>query len=1222
MKFNLTIDKKAEAVIDGRICVNCGKCAEICPTEAIDEYRRAVYCMFPDCRTEAAEYADAAAAGNSDANGADGAEHDGVNAAANGDENGTVAAEGRTAEAESRVSGPETGTDNRTAGRDNRTADSDNQAVGPETEEGKTYESCAFSEARQSALEISCTAACPLGIVPQTVAALVHRRDFSGAYNYIAEKNPLPHTTAVLCEQVCGKSCIRGCRIDEAPDIRALERYAISRSDRKPIRHKRRFDEKIAVIGSGPAGLAAAFRLSQQGYGVTIFEKDSRPGGSLYWAVPDFRLKRTELEDEISGIFSAGSAAGAQPAVRTGAGGILSTAAAGNRTNIEIRYHYNIGKERFFEEVMNEGFSACIIAAGAAEGVIPQLPGADAEMVFDGAAFMRGINTEPGGIALGQNIAVEGSGRLAADICRLLRRMGKTVTCIFAEDEGRTQMPAEDIEAMKEEGVRFAPETRIRQIIAEDGRVKAAELVRTGTAADENGTPVIYDVKGSEINLFCDAVVFAGKMQSAAGGICSAETYPDGRVKIDAGYRTSKPWVFACGDAAGRGGTLPQALASGISAANAVGRMMHGISLPGGSGMVWSAPDAAAIYSEDIQQINRQSERILRNGTEGAAGSRDFSEDVLYHVRAAGIEEEMPAFMPYDEAGNPKAKIAVIGGGMAGITAAIDLAKAGYMPTIFEKEPGLGGSLRWLASDKRIDKELLEYELEKIEKAGISVICSANAGVAPDIRTLAAAGYKSVLFTIGETRGVKPALKNADCRGVFDVLSLMGRLVGHEKVHDVGEQVIVTGSDELTFDAARLLKESGAQVTVMAPCSRERLKAGAASVSAALDEGVNLVTGVTATALKAVNGRLRAVNCRILEKKVDIGIACDTIVFGETGRPDTYAIGRRNKKLDIDENGYIQTNDRLITSMFGVFAAGDFGTSAQEAGHAGAEAVRCFMERREFPRVPGAGSDAASAGHNTAGIVNGAAAFDSAANADGTYSGMNERGAVKYEIFEGRREADRGFECGHSVLEPRRAAVEASRCLGCGYRQADPLRCMGCGVCTTVCPSGAVTMVSLEPMPERQVMQSAPAGYEHAEHSYTRAESDRASEGNSERAPGRAAKQHAERDAAADSVPAETDPVPENLTLQSVPAEASDAETGLNSGIPENDFEVNSGISETGAEANSENGETAETADTADTSDISRTDEAAGANEINRTAEAADSNEMTEAAGSREEADI
>ena len=937
--------------------------------------------------------------------------------------------------------------------------------------------------------------------------------------------------------------------------------------------------------------------------------------------MPDFRLKRTDLEDEISGIFSAGSAAGAQPAVRTGAGGILSTAAAGNRTNIEIRYHYNIGKERFFEEVMNEGFSACIIAAGASEGVIPQLPGADAEMVFDGAAFMRRINTEPGGIALGQNIAVEGSGRLAADICRLLRRMGRAVTCIFAEDESRTQMPAEDIEAMKEEGVRFAPETRIRQIIAEDGRVKAAELVRTGTVADENGTPAVYDVKGSETNLFCDAVVFAGKMQSAAGRICRTETYPGGRVKIDAAYRTSKPWVFACGDAAGLGGTLPQALASGISAANAVGRMMHGISLPGGSGMVWSAPDAAAIYSEDIQQINRQAERIMRSGTEGAAGSGDFSEDVLYHVRAAGIEEEMPAFMPYDEAGNPKTKIAVIGGGMAGITAAIDLAKAGYMPTIFEKEPGLGGSLRWLASDKRIDKELLEYELEKIEKAGISVICSANAGVAPDIRTLAAAGYKSVLFAIGETRGVKPALKNADCRGVFDVVSLMGRLVGHEKVHDVGEQVIVTGSDELTFDAARLLKESGAQVTVMAPCSREGLKAGAASVSAALDEGVNLVTGVTATALKAVNGRLRAVNCRILEKKVDIGIACDTIVFGETGRPDTYAIGRRNKKLDIDENGYIQTNDRLITSMFGVFAAGDFGTSAQEAGHAGAEAVRCFMERREFPRVPGAGSEAAPAGHNTAGIVNGAAAFDSAANADGTYSGMNERGsaAVKYEIFEGRGEADRGFECGRSVLEPRRAAVEASRCLGCGYRQADPLRCMGCGVCTTVCPSGAVTMVSLEPMPERQAMQSAPAGYEHAEHSYTRAESDRASEGNSERAPGRAAKQQAEHDAAADSVPAETDPAPENLTLQSVPAEASDAETGLNSGNGDGIAEAGSRKGEGITEADRENEETAEAADTDETN---RTDEAAGTNEINRTAEAADSNEMTEAAGSREEADI
>ena len=116
MKFNLTVDKRAEAVIDGRLCVNCGKCGQVCPAEAVDEYRRTVYCMFPDCR----------------------------------DENGADGGAGRGAE-----------------------------------------DFCTFGDARIRAMESGCTASCPLGIVPQTVAALVQRGDIDGAYSYIAEKNPL-----------------------------------------------------------------------------------------------------------------------------------------------------------------------------------------------------------------------------------------------------------------------------------------------------------------------------------------------------------------------------------------------------------------------------------------------------------------------------------------------------------------------------------------------------------------------------------------------------------------------------------------------------------------------------------------------------------------------------------------------------------------------------------------------------------------------------------------------------------------------------------------------------------------------------------------------------------------------------------------------------------------------------------------------------------------------
>ena len=143
MKFNLTVDKRAEAVIDGRLCVNCGKCGQVCPAEAVDEYRRTVYCMFPDCRDE---------------NGADGG----------------AGGAGRGAE-----------------------------------------DFCTFGDARIRAMESGCTASCPLGIVPQTVAALVQRGDIDGAYSYIAEKNPLLRVCAEICEEVCSGSCMRGRVIDE-----------------------------------------------------------------------------------------------------------------------------------------------------------------------------------------------------------------------------------------------------------------------------------------------------------------------------------------------------------------------------------------------------------------------------------------------------------------------------------------------------------------------------------------------------------------------------------------------------------------------------------------------------------------------------------------------------------------------------------------------------------------------------------------------------------------------------------------------------------------------------------------------------------------------------------------------------------------------------------------------------------------------------------------------
>ena len=145
----------------------------------------------------------------------------------------------------------------------------------------------------------------------------------------------------------------------------------------------------------------------------------------------------------------------------------------------------------------------------------------------------------------GDSVIVEGGSELAADICRLLRRMGRNVLCIFAADQSELEMSAESLDAMLEEGVEFRDKTEISRIMAEDGNVKAVEAIRTGYAPDESGRLMLLGIKGSEAVITCDSVVFADDQRCAAGDICGAETYQDGCVKTDADFRTSRPMVLS-----------------------------------------------------------------------------------------------------------------------------------------------------------------------------------------------------------------------------------------------------------------------------------------------------------------------------------------------------------------------------------------------------------------------------------------------------------------------------------------------------------------------------------------------------------------------------------------------------------------------------------------------------------------------------------------------------
>lgn len=928
MRFNVTIDKKAEAVIDRGLCINCGECREICPTGAVHELQKTAVCMK---------------AGSS-------------------------------------------------AGY--------------------------FPDAKKQSVKMVCSVGCPLGIVPQTVAAFVEKGEHESAAEHIRMRNPMPGICAAVCEHFCQDVCKRTVFGDVPLNMKALEGYILDKSDAEPFKYLRKYHEKIAVIGGGPAGLSAAYHAAKAGYGVTIFEKDLSLGGALKWGIPAFRLDKDMVDEEIDRIISAG---------------------------IEVRCGWNIGADHSLAELWEEGFSACIIATGESYGVKPDeadVPGADAFGVYDGVKIMRQITGGyDEGADIGDSVVVVGGGGFAADLARVLRRMGKEVVCVTEENADDLMMDTAVVTNLEDEGVELKTATAIGHIIAEENKVKAVELVKIDYIEDERGRLQPHRVKGSGLNFFCDTVIFAAGQKSDVQDICNAETYPNGKIKIDEKYKTNKERIFACGDVTGETGSVVEAIAAGRAAAAEVSRMLSGSADTYREHEVYSAPDGQAIYPDNIRRPEAQYEEIMTRPLQDEEDpfaeegfdelddllmKKEYAEDILAVVRSAGITEEMPVF----EFAPDAKRAAVIGGGIAGITAAIALAKKGYKPTIFEKMPALGGSYRWLATDKRIDKELLVSELEKVEASGIEVICGVTAGVQPDIDKLFSMGYEAVLFAIGEYGGSLKDIDGADLAGVFDMVSLMGSLMDSEVPVGVGDKVLVAGADELTFDIARRLNKLCSEVTVLAPWSRGSLQTMTGAVETALEEGINLVTGVEVTAVEGRDGRAYNAVCKVAEKGYTINVPCDTLVLGGGG-PATQTIAIRNLKLDMNDDGQIAVDHRLAASIPGVFSIGGLDMSAADAGRAGAAAVENRLT----------GND--------------------------SYISITDPEKAQpprdHEMIEGRKaEIIKGFEAGRKLLTCVQAGAEASRCMRCGYHSLKTDLCMGCGICVKMCPAGAITMMPID----------------------------------------------------------------------------------------------------------------------------------------------------------------
>ena len=279
----------------------------------------------------------------------------------------------------------------------------------------------------QKADTAPCRLACPAGLNVQGYVQMVREGKYKEALQIIMEELPLPGVLGRICPHPCEDSC-RRCDVDVAVAIRDLKRLAADKFDPReieiPCLPKR--EEKVAIVGSGPAGLSAAYHLARKGIQSTIFEALPETGGMLRVGIPAHRLPREILDQEIEVI--------------TGLG-------------VEIKTNTPLGPDLTVEDLMEQGYKSVYLAIGAHLGFELGIPGESAKGVRQGVDFLKEVNLT-GKADVGKKVAVIGGGNVAIDVARCAVRLGaETVTIIYRRT--RAEMPAweEEIHAAESEGV-------------------------------------------------------------------------------------------------------------------------------------------------------------------------------------------------------------------------------------------------------------------------------------------------------------------------------------------------------------------------------------------------------------------------------------------------------------------------------------------------------------------------------------------------------------------------------------------------------------------------------------------------------------------------------------------------------------------------------------------------------------------------------------------------
>lgn len=405
-----------------------------------------------------------------------------------------------------------------------------------------------------------CKTACPAHIAVQGYLKLAKEGRYDDALALIKKDNPLPAVCGHVCNRRCEDACTRG-TVDEAVAIDEVKRFLAERDLKEETRYipkktipslKGGFDEKIAIIGAGPAGLSCAYYLALTGYKPTIFEKNEEPGGMLRYGIPSYKLEKDLLAAEIDVI---------------------------RKLGVEIRCGVEIGKDITIEELREQGYKGFYVAIGCQRGRKPGITGENAKGTYAAVDFLREAGAKES-FALEGDVVVVGGGNVAIDAARISSRCVDAKISMFCLEQ-RENMPAskEEIAEALEEGIELNCGWGPKEVLEEDGKVAGVVFKKCIRVLDEQGrfSPE-YDEEQT-VTIPCKHVIFSVGQAIEWGNMLDnldLKRRPNGGALADKlTYQTSEPDIFVGGDVYTGPRFAIDAIAAGREGAISLHRYVH-----------------------------------------------------------------------------------------------------------------------------------------------------------------------------------------------------------------------------------------------------------------------------------------------------------------------------------------------------------------------------------------------------------------------------------------------------------------------------------------------------------------------------------------------------------------------------------------------------------------------------------------------------------------------